>query len=74
MQGLRKPDPECYKKVAETLDAAPEQLMLIDDRQDNVVGALEAGWGALLFKNEGSLRGQLMYRRILDGKTRVNPG
>lgn len=74
LQGLRKPDPKSFKVVSDTLGVPPEQLLLIDDRQANIVGALESGWGALQFNNAPALRRDLERKRILDGKLRINPG
>lgn len=74
VQGLRKPDPQAYKVVSDTLGVPPEQLLLIDDRQVNVVAALESGWGALLFNNAGALRRDLEKKRIMDGRRRIVPG
>lgn len=70
MKGLRKPDPKCYKAVSDHLGVPPEQLVLIDDRQVNVVSALECGWNALLFSNIGILERDLRKKRILDPNTR----
>lgn len=52
----------------------PEQLVLIDDRQTNVVSALECGWNALLFSNVGILERDLKKKRILDKRRRYNSG
>ncbi len=70
LQGLRKPDPNCYKAVSDHLGVLPEQLVLIDDRQVNVVSALECGWNALLFSNIGILERDLRKKLILDPNTR----
>ena len=63
-----------YKAVSDHLGVAPERLVLIDDRQVNVVSALECGWNALLFSNTDMLRRDLMRKRILDNKIRIVPG
>ena len=60
--------------VCDTLGKQPEQLMLIDDRQANVIGALEAGWNALQYRNTPALRRDLEQKRILDDQTRIDPG
>lgn len=60
--------------MSDHLGVAPERLLLIDDRQVNVVSALECGWNALLFSNTGMLRRDLRKKRILDNKRRIEPG
>lgn len=74
MQGIRKPDPKSYSIVSETLGVPPEQIMLIDDRQNNVIGALECGWNAFQYKNTPALRVDLMKRQILNPNPRKQPG
>ena len=74
LQGLRKPDPKCYKAISDHLGVPPEQLVLIDDRQVNVVSALECGWNALLFSNIGILERDLRVKRILEKTPRRDSG
>src|SRR3546814_3201261 len=50
--GLMKPDVASFAHVAdEVLGVAPERLLFIDDRHENVVGALDAGWHAVQMRN-----------------------
>jgi len=65
MKGLRKPEAECYEAVAAHLGVEPQRITLIDDRQVNVVGALEQGWNVHLFQNVPALRKDLRKKRIL---------
>lgn len=44
-----KPDPEIYRMVEEDCSIAPERLMFIDDRPENVAAAAARGWQAHLF-------------------------
>ena len=44
--GCRKPDREFFRKVADRLQRAPADLLLIDDFLDNVLSAEAAGWSA----------------------------
>ena len=74
VQGIRKPDPEGYAIVSKSLGVPPEQIMLIDDRQNNVIGALECGWNAFQYKNTPALRADLMKRRILSPHLKKQPG
>ena len=49
-----KPDAGIYERAAELAGVAPERIFFVDDRQENVDGALRAGWDAVLF--EGTVR------------------
>lgn len=65
MKGLRKPEAKCYEAVAAHLGVDPQRITLIDDRQVNVVAALEQGWNCHLFQNTPALRKDLRKKRIL---------
>ncbi len=41
--GVRKPDPEVYRQVAEILGVAPSECVVVDDLARNVRGARAAG-------------------------------
>lgn len=41
--GLRKPDPEIYRRAAKLIDAEPSSCVFIDDIKDNVKGAEAVG-------------------------------
>ncbi|HVA82850.1 MAG TPA: HAD family phosphatase [Candidatus Aquilonibacter sp.] len=47
---LRKPDPEIYKVVAKRMGLKPGEIVFVDNRLDNVLGARSAGMKALWFK------------------------
>lgn len=47
--GLRKPSPAAFQKVADLYDLNPKRTLFIDDTQENVAGALQAGWSAAYF-------------------------
>ena len=47
--GLSKPDPAIYALTARRLDAAPGQIVFLDDNPMAVEGARRAGWHAVLF-------------------------
>ena len=47
--GCAKPDPAFFNAVAERTGYAPAELLLIDDRSDNVEGARAAGWNGVLW-------------------------
>ncbi|CAN8066830.1 unnamed protein product [Agarophyton chilense] len=59
-EGLRKPDVAAYKRVAEKVGVHPSSCILLDDRQSNCDGALEAGYlAAVLFKDAKQASTQL---------------
>jgi putative hydrolase of the HAD superfamily len=47
--GCGKPDPAFFAKVAERTGLAPGEMLLIDDKAENVEAARAAGWGAALW-------------------------
>jgi putative hydrolase of the HAD superfamily len=57
--GLRKPHVEIYRRAIDILGTPPERILFIDDRQENVDGALQAGMRGLQFEGEQQLRKQL---------------
>ena len=44
--GRRKPEPDTYLFVADSLGVAPERFLFFDDSDDNVTGARQAGLSA----------------------------
>jgi putative hydrolase of the HAD superfamily len=42
----RKPEPEVFAAVAKQAGVAPQKLLFVDDREENVAGALRAGYRA----------------------------
>jgi putative hydrolase of the HAD superfamily len=63
--GLRKPDPAIYRRVLDILGAPPERVLFIDDREQNVEGAMAAGMKTIHFRGEGALRVQLTDLGVL---------
>ncbi len=57
--GVRKPDPESFRRVTRELDTAPANILFVDDAAANVEAARAAGWRAALF-NEGADLEQLV--------------
>ncbi len=47
--GVRKPDPEAFATLCRRLDVVPDRVLLIDDREENVTAARDAGFQALHF-------------------------
>ena len=49
--GMRKPDPDFFSYVLEEIKLAPEQVIFIDDKQENVLAADRLGIRGILFDN-----------------------
>ncbi len=63
--GLMKPDVASFAHVAdEVLGVAPERLLFIDDRLENVEGALEAGWHAVQMRDAEGVAAVLRRLRV----------
>ena len=63
--GCRKPDLTIYEAVLGAVDSNPEQILFVDDRPENCVGAERAGMSALHFTDVPGLRAELTRRQIL---------
>jgi HAD superfamily hydrolase (TIGR01509 family) len=50
--GLHKPDPRIYAEACRRLGVAPAECVFLDDFEENVAGARQAGLQALLFSND----------------------
>lgn len=48
--GLRKPEGEIYKLATKIANSKPEEILLVDDREDFIEGAKKVGWQTYLFK------------------------
>lgn len=57
--GVRKPDPAFYERLCARLDRAPDEVLFVDDREDNVDAATEAGLRAHLFAGAHDLRDRI---------------
>jgi putative hydrolase of the HAD superfamily len=57
--GLRKPHVPIYLRAIDILGVAPERILFIDDRQENVEGAVKAGMKGIRFDGEDALRERL---------------
>jgi len=56
--GLRKPDLAMYRRALDILGRPAERILFIDDRAENVAGAMKVGMQAIHFKSEEQLRGE----------------
>ncbi len=63
--GLRKPNPEIYKRAIDILARPAERILFIDDRQGNVDAAVNAGLMAIRFTGEQNLRRQLTELTVI---------
>lgn len=60
--GLTKPDPQAFYACLSTLGYSPASALMIDDRADNVAGALNAGLDAIHYASPPQLAGELLRR------------
>jgi putative hydrolase of the HAD superfamily len=63
--GMRKPEAAIYKRALDILGRPAERVLFLDDRPENVAGALGAGMTGIVFKGAESLRGELVSLGVL---------
>ncbi|HUB51959.1 MAG TPA: HAD-IA family hydrolase [Terracidiphilus sp.] len=63
--GLRKPHVPIYLRAIDILGVAPGRILFIDDRQENVDGAVQAGMTGIRFVGESALRERLKGLGVL---------
>jgi putative hydrolase of the HAD superfamily len=63
--GLRKPEPAIYRRALDILGKPAERILFIDDRAENVAGAMAAGMKAIRFEGAEALRRQLEMLGVL---------
>ena len=63
--GLRKPDLAIYLRTLDILGTPAERILFIDDRAENVAGAVKAGMKAIQFRNQEQLRGEFVSLGLL---------
>jgi len=63
--GLRKPEPAIYRRALEILGRPAERVLFIDDREENVAGAVTAGMNAIRFEGAEALRRELVSYGVL---------
>lgn len=64
--GVAKPAPEAYESVQEMVGLDPASTLFVDDRDANVLGAVQAGWHAVLMRGPERLGG-VLRRLAVDG-------
>ena len=62
--GVMKPDPRIYLSAAELAGVAPHEIFYTDDREENVAGAMAAGYDAVLFRDARQLASDLRQRNL----------
>jgi epoxide hydrolase-like predicted phosphatase len=60
LEGIKKPQKEIYGLALNRLDTSAGQTLFIDDRQDYIAGAKQAGLHTILFKNVEQLKKDLV--------------
>jgi putative hydrolase of the HAD superfamily len=63
--GLLKPDREVFDHVAQLVDIAPARILFLDDNQQNVDGAREAGFRAARTRGVEEAEQTLVDARVL---------
>lgn len=63
--GAMKPEPAIYAAAAELAGVPPHAIFFVDDRPENVAGAREAGFDAVLYTSVSGLADELRKRQIL---------
>lgn len=63
--GRRKPDAPIYRRALDMLGSDPARTLFIDDRQENVDGALGVGMKAVRFMGAGALKAEFEKLGVL---------
>lgn len=64
--GVRKPDPEVYRRCLIRLKAVPEAALFVDDSDTNVAGARQAGLRAIKYTSFDALSADLRQLGLLN--------
>ncbi|HKF46587.1 MAG TPA: HAD-IA family hydrolase [Terracidiphilus sp.] len=63
--GLRKPQPEIFRRALDILGRPAERILFIDDRQENASAAAAAGMKAIRFNGADGLRRDLETLEVI---------
>lgn len=63
-EGVAKPEKRIYELMAERLGVSIHELIIIDDKRENVEGAINAGAFGILYKNPQQLANELEFYGI----------
>ena len=61
---LAKPEAEIYRHAAEGLHTSPAQILFVDDREDNIEGAMTAGMQALRYVDQAGFEAEMEARGL----------
>ena len=61
---LAKPDPEIYRLTAEGFGYDPAHILFIDDRENNVVGAIAAGMQTIHYTTQAAFEDEMQSRGL----------
>jgi putative hydrolase of the HAD superfamily len=61
---LAKPDPDIYRHALEGLQTAPQSVLFIDDRDENIAGARAAGMQAICYADQEDFQRQMIARGL----------
>jgi putative hydrolase of the HAD superfamily len=61
---MAKPEPAIYLKTAESLHTAPEHILFIDDRADNVAAATTLGFQAIQYTTHATFEREMHERGL----------
>jgi HAD superfamily hydrolase (TIGR01509 family) len=61
--GIRKPDPEIFRRAARDLGLSPAECLLVDDREVNCEGARSVGMQALRYDGNAAALSRELKRR-----------
>lgn len=64
--GLRKPEMAMYQRALDILGRKADRILFIDDRPENVAGAVRAGIHAIRFEGEPQLRKELASLGVIE--------
>lgn len=64
--GLRKPDAAMYQRAIDIVGGPPSRILFIDDRPENVAGAISCGITAIRFTGADALREELGRYGVLE--------
>jgi putative hydrolase of the HAD superfamily len=63
--GMRKPGMEIYQRALDILGRPAQRILFVDDREENVAGAAQAGMRAIRFDGADALRRELGALEVL---------
>jgi putative hydrolase of the HAD superfamily len=67
-EGITKPNPIIFERAAERLGLSPEECLMIDDKQENVDGAIAAGMKGLLYISNEQLKNAVNAMATTEGE------